>query len=158
MASMNSVNLTGHLGSEPDLRTLPSGAQVVNLNVAVNGSYTTAQGERVDKTTWVDVAVWGAQAAACARYLHKGSPVGVNGTIETPRAYIDKNGVAQSRAAVKALPGGIQFLAPAPTAAARAQEAEEGDAAPAPAKAPVKAAVASDGDDADEDDPSGIPF
>ena len=130
MASMNSVNLTGHLGANPELRVLPSGAKVVNLNLAVNSSYTNASGVPVQKTVWCDVAVWGNQAQSCAQFLKKGSPVGINGTIEAPRAYVDRDGVPQARATVKALPGGVQFLAPAPTAARNAAPEEEAAMAP----------------------------
>lgn len=84
--------ILGNLGRDPELRYLPSGTAVCNLNVAVNEYWTDRQtNERREKTTWYRVAVWGQQAETVNTYLKKGSQVLVTGTVEA-RAYMDNSG------------------------------------------------------------------
>jgi single-strand DNA-binding protein len=85
MASLNSFDFTGHLGRDPELRSLPSGQDVCNLSVAVD-----TYGDK--PTLWVDVSVWGAGAAACAKYLHKRSHVAIHGSVDDVNAYEKRDG------------------------------------------------------------------
>ena len=49
--SYNKVILMGNLTRDPELRTLPSGASVVNFGIAVNESWTDKNtGEKRDET------------------------------------------------------------------------------------------------------------
>ena len=43
----NRVKLIGHLGADPEIRTLESGRKVANFRIATNSSYTNDKGERV---------------------------------------------------------------------------------------------------------------
>ena len=43
----NRVKLIGHLGADPEIRTLDSGRKVANFRIATNSSYTNNKGERV---------------------------------------------------------------------------------------------------------------
>ena len=83
MASHNVWTFSGNLGSDPETRQVGD-RMVCNFSVAVNG-------RRDDPTTWVRVAVWGAQADACARFLAKGRQVIVTGAARL-REYEGKNG------------------------------------------------------------------
>lgn len=83
MASHNVWTFSGNLGSDPETRQVGD-RQVCNFSVAVNG-------RRDDPTTWVRVAVWGAQADACQRFLAKGRQVIVTGAARL-REYEGKNG------------------------------------------------------------------
>lgn len=84
--------IVGNLGRDPEMRQLPSGTQVCNMNIAVNETWNDRQtGERRDKTTWYRVAVWGRQAETVNQYLQKGSQVMVIGTVEA-RAYMNNAG------------------------------------------------------------------
>lgn len=84
--------IVGNLGGDPEMRYLPSGTPVCNMNVAVNESWADRQtGERREKTTWYRVAVFGPQADNCAKYLAKGRQVMVLGTVEAS-AYMNKAG------------------------------------------------------------------
>ena len=48
----NRVKLIGHLGADPEIRTLESGRKVAIFRVATNSSYTNDKGERVEDTQW----------------------------------------------------------------------------------------------------------
>jgi single-strand DNA-binding protein len=71
---MNRLTLVGRLTRDPELRALPSGTSVCNMRLAVDG-------RRDDDTVFIDIATFGAQAEACARYLGQGRQVSFDGRI-----------------------------------------------------------------------------
>ena len=73
--------LVGNLGKEPDKRFTPAGNPVTTLNLATNRRYNGPDGQPIRETTWFRVTVWGKQAESCARFLHKGSRVLVEGRL-----------------------------------------------------------------------------
>ena len=77
--SYQKIIITGNLGRDPELRYTPSGQAVTSFSVAVNESYTNANGEKVKKTIWFRVTAWGKQAEICNQYLKKGQQVLVDG-------------------------------------------------------------------------------
>jgi len=91
MSSLNKVMLIGNLGSDPELRTTPSGTSVCNFSLATSESYKDKQGERQEKTDWHKIIVWGAQADSCGQYLAKGRQVYIEGKIGY-RTYEDEDG------------------------------------------------------------------
>ena len=107
MASLNKVFLIGNLTRPPELRYTPSGTAVLDLRLAVNRSYTTQGGDRRDETCFLTVVVWGKQAEASAQYLDKGSPVMVEGRLQT-RDWEGKDG--QKRNVVEVVAERVQFL------------------------------------------------
>jgi len=83
MASLNKVLLIGNLTRAPELRYTPSGTAVSDLRLAVNRAYTTQGGDKREETCFLTVVVWGKQAESAAQYLDKGSPVMVEGRLQT---------------------------------------------------------------------------
>jgi len=77
--SYQKIIITGNLGRDPEMRYTPSGQAVTSFSVAVNESYTSANGEKVKKTIWFRVTAWGKQAENCNQYLKKGQQVLVDG-------------------------------------------------------------------------------
>lgn len=75
------ITLVGNLGQDPELRYTPSGQAVCNMTVATDQRYTNSEGERVEKTTWFRVTVWGNQAENCNEYLSKGRQIMVEGRL-----------------------------------------------------------------------------
>ena len=73
---MNSINITGRLTTDPELRSLPSGEKVCKLRLAVEGL---APGR---ETGYLNVACFGAGGGAAARVLAKGWLVAVDGRLE----------------------------------------------------------------------------
>ncbi len=90
--------IVGNLGRDPEMRYLPSGQAVTNINVAANRVYTDSNGQRVEETTWFRVSVWGNQAEAVNQYLRQGSKVLVEGRLNPdpdtggPRTYTRNDG------------------------------------------------------------------
>src|SRR5438477_12238265 len=79
MASVNKVILIGNLGSDPEIKFLPSGQAVANFNIATTEKWTGKDGNPGEKTEWHRIVVFGKQAENCQRYLQKGRAVYVRG-------------------------------------------------------------------------------
>jgi single stranded DNA-binding protein len=73
------VTLVGNLTRDPELRQTPNGNSVCQLGVAVGRRFKDASGQWVDKASFFDIVVWGAQGENCAQYLSKGRQVAIDG-------------------------------------------------------------------------------
>lgn len=91
--SVNRVYLIGNLGRDPEIRRMPNGDRVANLNIATSETWRDKQsGERKEKTEWHRVTIMSDKIAEIAeKYLRKGAKVYVSGQIET-RKWQDKDG------------------------------------------------------------------
>lgn len=78
---MNSVNLTGRMTRDPELRYTPSGVAVATFTLAVNRTWTNADGER--EADFIQVVVFRKPAENVANYTGKGSLVAVEGRLQT---------------------------------------------------------------------------
>lgn len=85
---MNSVNLTGRLTSDPELRYSQSGTAFTNSTIAVQRNFTNQQGER--ESDFIRLTASGKRAETFANYCHKGSLIGITGEIRT--GSYEKNG------------------------------------------------------------------
>ncbi len=99
--TLNKVMLIGRLGRDPELRYTPSGQPVANFSLATDESYTTKDGQRVERTEWHRIVVWGKQAEFCGNYLAKGRLVYVEGRLET-RKWQDNQGQDRTTTEVRA--------------------------------------------------------
>ena len=108
MASLNKVLLIGNLTQDPEVRRTPSGTAVSTLRLAVNESYQSKSGERVEKAIFLDVDVWDRQAETCQQYLSKGSPVCIEGRLQMD-SWDDKE-TGQKRTRLKVRAERVQFL------------------------------------------------
>lgn len=92
MKSVNKVTLLGHLGQDPDQRSLPSGVLVTEISVATSESWKDRDsGERKERTEWSRVVFFARLAEIAAEYLRKGSQVYVEGRLQTDK-WQDKDG------------------------------------------------------------------
>lgn len=107
MGSLNMVQLIGYLGRDVDLKYSQSGNPMATMSVATDESYMDREGNRVDRTEWHRVVVFGKQAENCAQYLKKGSQVYVQGVLRT-RKWQDQQGQDRFTAEINA--SRIQFL------------------------------------------------
>ncbi|MEY8205436.1 MAG: single-stranded DNA-binding protein [Bermanella sp.] len=90
--SINKVILIGTLGRDPEMRFLPNGNAVCNLNMATNEGYKDKNtGQQVEKTEWHRVSAFGRLAEVMGEYLKKGSKCYIEGKLET-REY-EKDGI-----------------------------------------------------------------
>ena len=88
----NCVQLVGHLGKDPELRTLPNGAKMVKISIATNRNYKNDKGEYVEQTHWHNLIGWGYVAERMAKQMKRGAEAMVQGSLEQ-RSYEDKNGI-----------------------------------------------------------------
>jgi single-strand DNA-binding protein len=107
--NINRVVITGNLTQDPELRSLPSGASVCKLRVACNTPRKDPNtGEWGTKPNYFNVNVWGGQGEACAKYLHKGRPVAVDGHLDW-REWETQEG-QKKREAIEIVADQVQFL------------------------------------------------
>ena len=92
--------VVGHLGGDPEMRHLPSGAPVANFSIATTRKWKSDDGPQ-EKTTWFRVSVFGKQAESCNQYLAKGRLVLVEGEIDVS-AYTSKGGEAKASLELRA--------------------------------------------------------
>jgi len=97
--SVNRVFVAGNLARDPELKYTNSGKAVVNLSIAVNDYYT-------KEASFFRVVAWERQAENCDKYLSKGSPVLVEGRLQS-RSY-EVNG--EKRNVVEIVATSVQFL------------------------------------------------
>lgn len=82
----NRVQLIGHLGQDPEMKTFESG-KLANLRMATNDSYKSANGEWKEETTWHRLIAWGPIAERAEKALKKGAHILVEGKL-TNREYM----------------------------------------------------------------------
>jgi len=107
MASLNRVILIGNLTRDPELRFTPSGKPVARLGIAVNRRWTNTQGEKSEAVDFFNVVAWGRLAEVCADFVTKGSPIAVEGKLQS-RSWEAQDGT--KRSAVEVVADTIQFL------------------------------------------------
>ena len=89
--SVNKVILLGRVGSDPEVKYMPSGNAVLNLSLATNRKFKNQEsGAYEDKTEWHRVVFFNRLAEIVEQYLKKGSKVYVEGQLRTS-SWEDKN-------------------------------------------------------------------
>jgi single-strand DNA-binding protein len=87
---MNRVILVGRLTKDPELKHTNNDIAVVQFTIAVNRTYQNKSGEK--QADFINCVVWRQQAENFAKYMRKGSLIGLEGQIQT-RTFDDPNGV-----------------------------------------------------------------
>lgn len=100
---MNKIILIGNLTKNPELKELPSGVYVCNMNIAVSRDF----GE--DGADYFDIKVFNKQAQNCDKFLSKGRKVAVMGRLQN-RSYEDKDG--NKRYVTEVIANDVEFLSP----------------------------------------------
>ncbi|MDH4430914.1 single-stranded DNA-binding protein [Pseudomonas shirazica] len=81
---VNKVILVGTCGQDPEVRYLPNGNAVTNLSLATSEAWTDKQtGQKVEKTEWHRVVLFGKVAEIAGEYLRKGSQCYIEGKLKT---------------------------------------------------------------------------
>lgn len=83
MAGINKVILIGHLGRDPEVKTIDSGAKFARFSLATTETYKDKNGERKDMTEWHNIVVWRNLADIAEKYLTKGKLIYVEGKLRT---------------------------------------------------------------------------
>ncbi|MDW4288164.1 single-stranded DNA-binding protein [Staphylococcus saprophyticus] len=127
---INRVVLVGRLTKDPEFRTTPSGVSIANFTLAVNRTFTNAQGER--EADFINVVVFRKQAENVNNYLFKSHLAGVDGRIQS-RSY--ENNEGKRIFVTEVVADSVQFLEPKSQSKGQSQQ-QSGQANPqqAPAK------------------------
>ncbi|XXL52234.1 single-stranded DNA-binding protein [Mammaliicoccus lentus] len=104
---INRAALVGRLTADPQYRVTPSGVQVATFTLAVNRTFTNAQGER--DCDFINCVVFRKTAENVNQYLSKGKLAGVVGRIQS-RSYENKEG--QKVFVTEVVCDNVQFLEP----------------------------------------------
>ena len=138
MGSVNKVMLLGNLGRDPELRYTPQGTAVANLSIATSRRWKDESSDQVKEATdWHRVVVWAKQAEVAGEYLKKGSPVHIEGRLQT-RSWTDNDG--NKRYSTEVVASRIQLVA---------KKADDVGAPPATDEPPAEE---------EPDEPEDIPF
>jgi single-strand DNA-binding protein len=87
----NRVQLIGHLGNDPEIKTFDGKKTMARFSVATNETYKKESGEKVTETQWHNVVAWNGTAKIVEKLLKKGSEVALEGKL-TSRSWEDKDG------------------------------------------------------------------
>ena len=82
MPRINDVKVAGRLTADPEIKTVGK-QNVANFNLAVEKPYLDAQNKWQKQVSFVPVALWGAVADRAKGFLHKGSPVYLEGRLRS---------------------------------------------------------------------------
>lgn len=104
---INRVVLVGRLTKDPEYRVTPSGVSVATFTLAVNRTFTNAQGER--QADFLNCVVFRKQAENVNNYLNKGSLAGVEGRLQS-RSYDNQEG--RKVYVTEVVCDSVQFLEP----------------------------------------------
>lgn len=89
----NLVILSGYLGKKPELKIFQDGNVICNASLGISETFKGRDGERKDKTIWVNLVLRGASAENFAKHFDKGSGVEIQGKLDM-RNY-EKDGIKQ---------------------------------------------------------------
>lgn len=78
MSGVNKVIVTGNLTRDPVLKHTADGIPVCDMRMAI----VTRLKDSTEDVCYIDLVAWQSQAESCARYLHKGSWILVEGRLK----------------------------------------------------------------------------
>lgn len=107
---LNSVVLVGRLTRDPELRKTPTGTSVTSFRLASDDSFSKPGVEK--STLYIDVTLFGNRADTVAKYMRKGSMVGVTGRL-SQRKYIS-NKTNTEVTVTEIIASSVEFIGPKP--------------------------------------------
>lgn len=88
---LNSVNLVGRAGSNPDVKFFESGSMKATITLAVNRK------QKNSEPDWFLLEFWGKTAQVVSQYVHKGNLIAVTGSLKIEKWVDKKNQTDHSR-------------------------------------------------------------
>lgn len=98
---LNKVMIIGRLTQDPEMKTIPSGANVTKFGMATNLVWNDQNGQKQERTEFHNIVVWRKLGEICAQYLKKGMKTYIEGRLQT-RSWDDPNGVKHYRTEIVA--------------------------------------------------------
>lgn len=99
---MNVVILKGNVTRDPEIKVISNGSKSTTLatfTLAVSRTYSKTDGTKVEDTTFVACEAWDTGAETLGKYVKKGDPLLINGTLKTDSW--EKDGEKRSRLVVR---------------------------------------------------------
>lgn len=121
----NRVHLLGHVGRDPEVRSLPNGQSVANFSLATTERWRDSDGNKHKKTEWHNIVVFGKLAEAVVQpYVSKGTQLYAVGKLQA-RSWEDRNS-GEKRYRTEVVVNEIELLGGRPReSAGEAQEAAD---------------------------------
>jgi single-strand DNA-binding protein len=135
MFYLNEVKIVGRATADAQVKQIGADSKVATFRIVSNRQIKKRDGTKGEKSTFVDVEVWGQRAEYAGNYVKRGTPVLVQGQLETDEW--EKDG--QKRSKLKIYANSIQAERPRGEPTEGASQAE-----PATAGATASAVSASD--------------
>lgn len=88
---MNKVILLGNVGADPELRYTNAGQGVLNIRLATTESWLDKDKNKMERTSWHSVTVWGKRGEALEKHISKGQLLLIEGRIDY-QEYEDREG------------------------------------------------------------------
>jgi len=110
LPEINRVVLSGRLTHDPERRYASDGTPVTDLSIAFHRRFRTRDGKTGEQSGFVTVKTYQRLAEVCGQYLRKGSPVLIEGRLQT-RTWNTARG---SRARLEVRADSVHFLEKAP--------------------------------------------
>jgi len=107
-AEHNIVSIIGNAVEDPELRQVGD-STVAKLRIAANKSFKTKDGEKKQKTLFINVEAWRGTAKVIGDFVKKGKQILVNGTLEMDEW---ENDAGEKKSAYKISATNIQLLSP----------------------------------------------
>lgn len=95
MKTKNHIDLIGFVGRDPDV-TYQTDGTVLNarFSLATTERWTDATGEKKERTEWHRVVFWDRQAQNLAKFIHAGSFIEVEGSMQS--STYEKDGITRT--------------------------------------------------------------
>ncbi len=97
----------GNLTRDPELRYTPSGTAIASFGIAINRTWTGADGEKKEEVCYVDINMFGRRAEVINEYFSKGSPIFIEGRLQFQQ-WETKDG--QKRNTLRVVAEDFQFI------------------------------------------------
>lgn len=104
---MNSINLTGRITKDPEIKYLQNGTANVAFNIAVDRGYTDKDGSK--QADFIPCVAWRHSAEFISKYVKKGNLLEITGQLQS-RSYQTQNG--ETRVVLEVMVNTVANLTP----------------------------------------------
>jgi single-strand DNA-binding protein len=105
---MIKIEFTGKAGKDATLKQIDSSTSVINFSIAVDESYKQKDGEKVEKTKWIECEIW--NRPKLQPHILKGHSFYINGNPDV-KAYTPKDST-EAKGTLICRVDEIEFLTP----------------------------------------------
>ena len=92
MFYLNKITLIGHLGKDPEVKTLPSGHLVVTIKLATSEVYKDKEGKWQQQTEWHTLILWNKLAEFASQHFIKGEKLYAEGKLKYREFIVPEQG------------------------------------------------------------------